>query len=57
MLNEPTLEKLQALRLGAFAEAWREQQKNPEIASLVFDERLPSPNFPASKDFFRKSRI
>ncbi len=40
MLNEPTLEKLQALRLGAFAEAWREQQKNPEIASLVFDERL-----------------
>ena len=40
MLNEPTLEKLHALRLGAFAEAWREQQKNPEIASLVFDERL-----------------
>lgn len=40
MLNEPTLEKLRELRLGAFAEAWHEQQKNPEIASLAFDERL-----------------
>jgi DNA replication protein DnaC len=40
MLNEPTLDKLHALRLGAFAEAWREQQKNPEMASLDFDERL-----------------
>lgn len=40
MLNEPTLEKLRALRLGAFADAWHDQQKNPEIASLVFDERL-----------------
>ena len=40
MLNEPTLEKLRAMRLGAFADAWQEQQKNPEIASLVFDERL-----------------
>ena len=40
MLNEPTLDKLHALRLSAFAEAWREQQKNPEMASLDFDERL-----------------
>jgi len=40
MLNEPTAEKLRAMRLGAFADAWQEQQKNPEIASLVFDERL-----------------
>ncbi len=40
MLNEPTLEKLRAMRLGAFADAWQEQQKNSEIASLVFDERL-----------------
>ncbi len=40
MLNEPTLERLRELRLGAFAEAWHEQQKNPEIASLTFDERL-----------------
>lgn len=40
MLNEPTAEKLRAMRLGAFADAWQEQQKNPEISSLVFDERL-----------------
>jgi DNA replication protein DnaC len=40
MLNEPTLEKLRTMRLGALADAWQEQQKNPEIASLVFDERL-----------------
>jgi DNA replication protein DnaC len=40
MLNEPTLDKLRAMRLGAFADAWQEQQKNPELASLVFDERL-----------------
>lgn len=40
MLNEPTMEKLRALRLGAIAEAWHEQQKNPEMASLSFDERL-----------------
>lgn len=40
MLNEPTLEKLRALRLDAFASAWLEQQKNPEHAKLAFDERL-----------------
>jgi DNA replication protein DnaC len=40
MLNEPTLEKLRGLRLGAFAEAWQEQQKNIEIEGLTFDERL-----------------
>lgn len=40
MLNEPTLEKLRGLRLGAFAEAWQEQRQNIEIESLTFDERL-----------------
>lgn len=40
MLNEPTLEKLKTLRLDALAAAWTEQQKNPEIARLSFDERL-----------------
>jgi DNA replication protein DnaC len=40
MLNEPTLEKLKALKLDALADAWRAQQKNPEIAALAFDERL-----------------
>ena len=40
MLNEPTMEKLQALKLSAFAAAWSEQQKNPEVAKVAFDERL-----------------
>jgi DNA replication protein DnaC len=40
MLNEPTLNKLKALRLGAFAEAWLAQQADPESPSLGFDERL-----------------
>ena len=40
MLNEPTLEKLFALRLNALATAWTEQQRNPASSSLCFDERL-----------------
>ena len=40
MLNEPTIEKLQALRLDALCAAWAEQQKSPEIGQLAFDERL-----------------
>jgi len=40
MLNEPTMEKLRALRLDAFATAWSEQQKNVEMTKLPFDERL-----------------
>lgn len=40
MLNEPTIEKLKALRLDAFADAWREQQKQPDVIKLAFDERL-----------------
>jgi DNA replication protein DnaC len=40
MLNEPTMEKLRALRLRAMAEAWTQQQKDPSAASLSFDERL-----------------
>ena len=40
MLNEPTMEKLMALKLAALAEAWAAQQKNPEMAKLSFDERL-----------------
>ena len=31
MLIEPTLDKLRALRLGAFAAAWAEQHTNPAI--------------------------
>jgi DNA replication protein DnaC len=40
VLNEPTMEKLMALKLTAFAEAWAAQQKNPEMAKVSFDERL-----------------
>lgn len=40
MLNEPTMDKLRALRLDTFAAAWDEQQKNSELAKLSFDERL-----------------
>ena len=40
MLNEPTDEKLRGLRLGAFADAWREQERNADLLALGFDERL-----------------
>lgn len=40
MLNEPTMEKLRALRLEAMAAAWTEQQKNTDASTLGFDERL-----------------
>jgi hypothetical protein len=40
MLATPTLDKLHALKLPAMAQAWTEQQQNPELAALSFDERL-----------------
>lgn len=40
MLNEPTIEKLRALRLEAMAAAWCEQQKSAELGKLSFDERF-----------------
>lgn len=40
MLNEPTLEKLTAMRLLGMSRAWLEQEKDPEIAALGFDERF-----------------
>lgn len=40
MLNEPTNEKLKAMRLEGMMAAWREQRGQPQIASLSFDERL-----------------
>lgn len=40
MHNEPTLEKLRAMRLTGMADAWIAQQQDPEIASLSFDERF-----------------
>lgn len=40
MLNQPTFEKLQTLRLRAMADAWLAQGKNPKLSSLAFDERF-----------------
>lgn len=40
MLKEPTVEKLKLLRLHAMANAWAEQQAQPEITALSFDERF-----------------
>jgi len=40
MLNEPTLQKLQAMKLGAMAAAWLDQQRDPAMAGLAFDERF-----------------
>lgn len=40
MLNEPSLQKLYDLRLAAMAEAWQEQEKDPQIHQLTFNERL-----------------
>lgn len=40
MLNEPTAQKLRAMRLNAMADTWTEQQSDTDIASLSFDERF-----------------
>jgi DNA replication protein DnaC len=40
MLTAPTLEKLHALKLGAMAAAWTDQQGQPDVIALAFDERF-----------------
>lgn len=40
MLEQPTLEKLRALRLGAMADAWLEHEKSPKTARMDFTERF-----------------
>lgn len=40
MLNQQTLDKLNAMKLAGMAEAFRQQQGSPECARLGFDERL-----------------
>jgi DNA replication protein DnaC len=40
MLKEPTIGKLQAMRLGAMAAAWLEQQQSADTVALSFDERF-----------------
>lgn len=40
MLHEPTIEKLYQLRLANMAEAWQQQQRDPNVGGLSFDERF-----------------
>jgi DNA replication protein DnaC len=40
MLAQPTLEQLTGLRLHALSRAWQQQQEDPSISDLGFDERL-----------------
>lgn len=40
MLNEPTIQKLQALRLRSMADAWQSQQRDTAVNALAFDERF-----------------
>lgn len=40
MLNQPTIEKLYALRLAAMAEAWSAQERDTDAHKLDFDERF-----------------
>jgi DNA replication protein DnaC len=40
MMNEPTLEKLRAMRLEGMAASWLEQQKDAAATKLAFDERF-----------------
>ncbi len=40
MLTEQTVDRLRSLRLGAIADAYLAQQREPATASLSFDERL-----------------
>lgn len=40
MLNEPTMEKLYAMRLAAMAAAWQQQRGDAHAAELGFDDRF-----------------
>src|SRR6058998_227143 len=40
MLPTPTLDRLHGLKLPVLAQAWTEQQRNAELQTLSFDERL-----------------
>ena len=39
-MNEPTIQKLLTMRLGAMAMAWQDQQKDSQHVNLSFDERF-----------------
>jgi hypothetical protein len=40
MLNQPTLEKLEAMRLHGMAQAWREMAGNANAQELSLEDRL-----------------
>jgi DNA replication protein DnaC len=40
MLHQPTLEKLEAMRLHGMAQAWRELSKSEQSVELSFEERI-----------------
>ncbi len=40
MLNEPTMEKLHAMKLNGMAEAYEQQRQQPRMTELSFDERF-----------------
>ena len=40
MLNEPTLEKLMAMRMRGMADTWLQQQQSTDVANMDFDERF-----------------
>jgi DNA replication protein DnaC len=40
MLNQPTIEKLQAMKLNGMANAFQEQMESPDINQLSFEERF-----------------
>lgn len=40
MLHQPTLDKLEAMRLKGMIEAWKAQEKDPAASQLSFGERL-----------------
>lgn len=40
MLNQPTIEKLTAMKLSGMAKAFADQMQRPDVASLCFEERF-----------------
>src|SRR4029077_5219094 len=40
MLNQPTIEKLYTMRMRGMAEAFTQQQEDPQTTQLSFEERL-----------------
>jgi len=40
MLSEPTITKLQEMKLHAMAESWQEQQQSTDLGKVDFDERF-----------------